>query len=88
MLHLSHRAAAINECLNAVRLTQDRARLHEVPAAELVSAVAVCAKTLVRVAEKTGHIGEKRNSAFHIVNRASRLLRQELRRREQPNVDL
>jgi len=88
MLHLSRRAAAINECLNAVRLTQDRARLHEVPAVELVSAVAVCAKTLARVAEKTEHIGEQRNSAFHIVNRATRLLRQELRRREQPNVDL
>ena len=87
MLHLSHRAAAINECLDAVRLTQDRARLHEVPAAELVSAVAVCAKALVRVAEKTEHIGEQRNSAFHLVNHASRLLRQELRRREQPNVD-
>ena len=87
MLHLSCRAAAINECLEAVRLTQDRARLHEAPASELVSAVAVCAKTLARVAEKTGHLGEQRTSAFHLVNRASRLLRQELRRREQPNVD-
>ena len=87
MLYLSRRAAAIDECLNAVRLTQDSARLHAAPAAELVSAAAVCAKTLVRVAEKTGHLGEQRNSAFHAVNRASRLLRQELRRREQPNVD-
>ena len=87
MLRISRRAAAIDECLDAVRLAQDPARLHEVPAAKLVSAVAVCAKTLVRVAEKTGHIGEQRNSAFHIIDRASRLLRQELRRREQPNVD-
>jgi hypothetical protein len=87
MLHLSRRAATINECLDAVRLTQDRARLHEAPAAELVSAAAVCAKTLVRVVENTGHLGEPRASAFHVINRANSLLRQELRRREQPNVD-
>jgi hypothetical protein len=87
MLHLSRRAATINECLDAVRLTQDRARLHEAPTAEIVSAAVVCAKTLARVAEKTGHLGEQRTSAFHAVNRASRLLRQELRRREQPNVE-
>ena len=87
MLHLSRRAAAINECLDAVRLTQDRARLHEAPAAELVSAAAACAKTLVRVVENTGHLGERRASAFHVIDRASCLLRRELRRREQPSID-
>jgi hypothetical protein len=86
MLHLSRRAAAINQCLDAVRLTQDPARLHAAPATELVSAAAACAKTLARVAERTGHLGEQRASAFHVVNRARRLLERELRRRG-PNVD-
>ena len=81
MLYLSRRAAAIDECLNAVRLTQDSARLHAAPAAELVSAAAVCAKTLVRVAETNGHLGEQRVSAFHVIDRARRLLERELRRR-------
>jgi hypothetical protein len=49
MLHPSRGAAAIDECLNAVRLTQDSARLHAAPAVEFVSAAAVCVKTLVRV---------------------------------------
>jgi hypothetical protein len=87
MHYVNPLAATVIECLDAVRLTGDPARLHEAPAAELVNAVAVCAKALVRVAEKTGHLGEQRNSAFHVVNRASSLLRQELRRRGQPNVD-
>jgi hypothetical protein len=81
MLRISRRAAAINECLDAVRLTQDRARLHEAPAADLVSAAAACTKTLVRVAENTGHL-ERRASAFHVIDRARRLLRRELQRRE------
>jgi Fe-S cluster assembly scaffold protein SufB len=81
MLRISRRAAAIDECLDAVRLTQDRARLHEAPAAELVSAVAVCAKTLVRVSEATGRL-EQRSSVFHVIDRARRLLRRELQRRE------
>ena len=81
MLRISRRAAAIDECLDAVRLTQDRARLHEAPAAELVSAVAVCAKTLVRVSEAT-ELLERRSSAFHVIARARRLLRRELQRRE------
>jgi hypothetical protein len=80
MLRTSHRAAAINECLDAVRLAQDAARLHEAPAAKLVSAAAACAKTLVRVAEATGP--EQRASAFHVIDRAQRLLRRELQRRE------
>jgi hypothetical protein len=86
MLHLSRRAAAIHECLDAVRLTQDPARLHAAPATELVSAAAACAKTLVRVAERTGHLGEQRASAFHVIDRARRLLERELRRRR-PNVN-
>ena len=81
MLHLSRRAAAINECLDAVRLTQDRARLHEAPAADLVSAAAACAKAKVRVAEATGYL-EQRASVFHVLDRAGRLLGRELRRRE------
>jgi hypothetical protein len=78
---LSRRAAAIDECLDAVRLAQDRARLHEAPAAELVGAVAVCAKTLARVAEETGPL-KQQASAFHVIDRARRLLRRELQRRE------
>jgi hypothetical protein len=85
MLRISRRAAAINECLDAVRLAQDPARLHEAPAAKLVSAAAACAKTLVRVAETTGHL-EQRASAFHVIDRARRLLGRELRRRK-PNMD-
>ena len=81
MLHLSRRAATINECLDAVRLTQDPARLHEVPAAKLVSAAAACAKTLERVSEATEHL-ERRSSALHVIDRARRLLRRELQRRE------
>jgi hypothetical protein len=81
MLRISRRAAAINECLDAVRLTQDPARLHEAPAAELISAAAACAKTLVRVAEATEHL-EQRSSAFHVIDRARRVLRRELQRRE------
>ena len=81
MLRISRRAAAIDECLDAVRLTQDPARLHEVPAAKLVSAVAACAKTLERVSEASEHL-EQRSSAFHVIDRARRLLRRELQRRE------
>jgi hypothetical protein len=81
MLRISRRAAATNECLDAVRLAQDPARLHEAPAAKLVSAAAACAKTLERVAEKTGHLGEQRASAFHVIDRARRLLGRELQRR-------
>jgi hypothetical protein len=81
MLRISRRAAAIDECLDAVRLTQDPARLHEVPAAKLVSAAAACTKTLERVSEATEHL-EQRSSAFHVIDRARRLLRRELQRRE------
>jgi hypothetical protein len=81
MLHLSRRAAAINECLDAVRLTQDPARLHAAPAADLISAAAACAKTLERVSEATEHL-EQRSSAFHVIDRARRLLWRELQRRE------
>jgi hypothetical protein len=80
MLRISRRATAINECLDAVRLTQDPARLHEAPAAKLVSAAAACAKTLERVAQATGHL-ERRSSAFHVIDRARRLLGRELLRR-------
>jgi hypothetical protein len=69
MRYLSRRAAAIDECLKAMRLTQYSARLHAAPAAELVTAAAVCAKTLVRVAERNGHLGEQRASAFHVIDR-------------------
>jgi hypothetical protein len=81
MLHLSRRAATIDECLDAVRLAQDPARLHEAPAAKLVSAAAACTKTLERVSEATEHIGQ-RSSAFHVIDRARRMLRRELQRRE------
>jgi hypothetical protein len=80
MLRISRRVAAIDECLDALRLTQDPARLHEAPAAKLVSAAAACAKTLARVAETTGQL-EKRASAFHVIDRARRLLGRELQRR-------
>ena len=85
MLHLSRSAAAINECLDAVRLAQDPARLHEAPAAKLVSAAAACAKTLARVGETTGP-REQRAPAFHVIDRARRLLGRELQRRG-PNKD-
>jgi hypothetical protein len=81
MLRISRRAAEINECLDALRLAQDPARLHEAPAAKLVSAAAACAKTLERVSEATEHL-EQRSSAFHVIDRARRLLRRELQRRE------
>jgi hypothetical protein len=87
MLHLSRRAAAINECLDAVRLAQDPARLHEAPAEKLVSAAAACAKTLARVAERNGHFNFKQPaSAFHVLARAERLLGRELQRRK-ANMD-
>jgi hypothetical protein len=81
MLLLSRRAAAISECLDAVRLTQDPARLHEVPAATLVSAAEACAKTLAGVADATAQL-DQRASAFHVIDRARRLIGRELRRRE------
>jgi hypothetical protein len=68
------------ECLDAVRLTGDPARLRAAPAADLVSGAAACAKALVRVAEATGHF-ERRASTFHVLDRAGRLLGRELRRR-------
>jgi len=86
MLHLSRRAAAINECLDAVRLAQDSARLHAAPATKLVSAATACAKALERVAERTGHLGEQRAPALHVIVRARRLLERELQRRG-PNVN-
>jgi hypothetical protein len=85
MLQLSRPAATIDECLNAVRLAQDRARLHGAPTATLASAAAACAKTLARVADTTGHF-KQRTSAFHVLARAERLLGQELQRR-QANMD-
>jgi hypothetical protein len=81
MLRISRRAAAIDECLDAVRLTQDPTRLHEAPAAKLVTAAAACAKTLARVAEETGPL-KQQASALHVIDRARRLLRRELQRRE------
>jgi hypothetical protein len=82
MLRISRRAAAISECLDAVRLAQDPARLHAAPAAELVSAAEACAKAKVRVAEATGHL-EQSASAFHVIDRARRKIGRELRRRQQ-----
>jgi hypothetical protein len=82
MRHINPEAS---ECLNAVRLTRDPARLHAAPVAELVNAAAACAKALVRVAEATGHVDE-RTSAFRVLDRAGRLIGRELRRRE-PNMD-
>lgn len=73
-------AATVMECLDAVRLTGDPARLHEAPAADLVSAAAACAKAKVRVAEATGDFG-RRASTFHVLDRAGRLLGRELLRR-------
>ena len=85
MLRITRRAAAIDECLDAMRLAQDPARLHDAPAAELVSAAAACAKTLTRVAEKNGHFNQAA-SAFHVLARAGRLLGRELQRRK-ANMD-
>ena len=85
MLRISRRAAAIDECLDAVRLAQDPARLHEAPTEKLVSAAAACAKTLARVAERNGHFKQPA-SAFHVLARAGRLLGRELQRRK-PNMD-
>ena len=83
MRHANPRAATASECLNAVRLTRDPVRLHAAPAAELASAAAACAKALVAVGGVTTHL-EQRASAFHVIERAERLLERELRRRE-PN---
>jgi hypothetical protein len=77
--------AIVIEYLDAVRLTGDPARLHTAPAADLVSGAAACAKAKVRVAEATGYF-EQRARAFHVLDRAGRLLGRELRRRE-PNKD-
>ena len=85
MLRISRRAAAIDECLDAVRLAQDPARLHDAPAAELASAAAACAKTLARVAERTGHFKQP-TPALHVLARAGRLLGRELQRRK-TNMD-
>ena len=77
--------ATASECLDAVRLTRDPARLHEAPTTQLVKAAAACAKALVRVAEATGQ-RDQRASAFRVLDRAGRLLGRELQRRE-PNMD-
>jgi hypothetical protein len=80
MHYVNPLAATVIECLDAVRLTGDPARLHEAPAADLVSAAAACAKAKVRVAEATGYF-EQRAPAFHVLDRAGRLLGRELLRR-------
>jgi hypothetical protein len=85
MQHVNPLATTVIEWLDAVRLTGDPVRLHDAPAADLVSAAAACAKAKVRVAEATGYL-EQRASAFHVLDRAGRLLGRELRRRE-PNKD-
>lgn len=81
MSHVDPRAATASEWLNAVRLTRDPVRLHAAPAAEVARAAAACAKALVAVAGTTGP-PEQRASAFHVIDRAERLLERELRRRE------
>jgi hypothetical protein len=86
MLRISRRAAAIDGCLDAVRLAQDPTRLHDAPAAELVSAAAACAKTLTRVAERNRHF-KRPAPAFHVLARTGRLLGRELHRRKL-NMDL
>ena len=80
MRHVNPPAATATEWLNAVRLTRDPVRLHAAPAAELARAAAACAKALVAVAGTTAH-PEQRASAFHVIDRAERLLERELRRR-------
>jgi hypothetical protein len=81
MRNVNPLAAIVIECLDAVHLTGDPARLHAAPAEDLVSAAAACAKAKARVAEATGHF-ERRTSTFHVLDRAGRLLGRELRRRE------
>ena len=85
MRNTTPRAATAREILDALRLTQDPARLREASSTELAKAAAACAKALVNVAEATGHV-DRRASAFHVIDRAGRLLGRELRRRE-PNMD-
>ena len=80
MHYVNPLAATVIECLDAVRLTGDPARLHEAPAADLVSGAAACAKAKVRVAEATEYF-ERRASTFHVLDRAGRLLGRELLRR-------
>jgi hypothetical protein len=59
--------------------------LHAAPTSELASAAAACAKALVGVAELPEQL-KQRASAFHVIERAERLLEREMRRRG-PNKD-
>ena len=81
MRQISPRTAKASEFLDALRLTQDPVRLRQASSSELARAAAACAKALADVAQATGHI-DRRASAFHVIDRAGRLLGRELRRRE------
>jgi hypothetical protein len=69
------------ECLDAVALARDPARLHQAPAEALVTAAAVLAKGFVSVIE-SGGLQAQRALTLHMIDAAGRAIGNELRRRQ------
>jgi hypothetical protein len=81
MRHANPRAAMASQCIDAVRLAADPARLQQVPAADLVTAAAVLAKGLVSVIDGGG-LRPQRAQALDLLDNAGRAIGDELRRRQ------
>ena len=74
-------AATATECVNAVRLAGDPARLQQAPTDVLLTAAAVLAKGLVVALDTTGGLRVQRAPALDLLDSAGRAIGIELRRR-------
>ena len=69
------------QCISAVRLAADPARLQQAPDRELVTAAAVLAKGLVSVIDGGG-LRPQRAQALDLLDSAGRAIGDELRKRQ------
>jgi hypothetical protein len=80
MRHANPHAAMAAQCINAMRLAADPARLQQAPDRELVTAAATLAKGLVSAIEGGG-LRAQRVAALDVLDNAGRAIGNELRRR-------
>jgi hypothetical protein len=80
MRHANPRADVATQCLDAVRLASDPARLQAAPAEDLVSAAATLAKGVVAAID-AGGLRVQRAAALDLLDNAGRTIGAELRRR-------
>ena len=81
MGHANPHAAMATQCIDAVRLAADPARLQQAPAAALLQAATVLARGMVSAIDGAG-LEASRAAAVDLLDNAGRVIGAELRRRQ------